>query len=502
MDKSKSSSLLHNWTSIVGFVLAVVSSLIILFLLGINFIVGIKSPYIGILLYIILPAFLVLGLLIIPSGMYLRWRKLRTVGEIPLKWPSIDLNENRQLRAAIIFLLGTSLFILLSSVGIYQAYQFTESVTFCGKLCHVVMKPEYTAYQRSPHARVECVECHIGPGVGWYAKSKLSGLYQVYAVLTNVYPRPIPTPISNLRPARETCEQCHWPKMFYGGMQRRFDHYLYDRYNTRWPINMLLKIGSGSPLAARISGIHWHVNPEVTVEYIATDEQRQNIPWVRVSNKLTGKVTVFRDFSDPQANNLIISKFTRIMDCMDCHNRPSHDMHSPDYEIDLEISSGGISSSIPEVKQAAVTAMTNIYASDADADKGIAAAMNGFYQKNYPQFYSQRSTEINNAVKATQKVFQENIFPEMKTRWLDYPNNIGHLIFKGCMRCHDGKHKSDEGLIIPNDCHTCHIILEQGNTSTAEPLNMSTGLQFKHPVSIGNAWQEMGCYECHSGVRP
>ena len=434
--------------------------------------------------------------------MYLRWRKLRTVGEIPLKWPSIDLNENRQLRAAIIFLLGTSLFILLSSVGIYQAYQFTESVTFCGKLCHVVMKPEYTAYQRSPHARVECVECHIGPGVGWYAKSKLSGLYQVYAVLTNVYPRPIPTPISNLRPARETCEQCHWPKMFYGGMQRRFDHYLYDRYNTRWPINMLLKIGSGSPLAARISGIHWHVNPEVTVEYIATDEQRQNIPWVRVSNKLTGKVTVFRDFSDPQANNLIISKFTRIMDCMDCHNRPSHDMHSPDYEIDLEISSGGISSSIPEVKQAAVTAMTNIYASDADAAKGIAAAMNGFYQKNYPQFYSQRSTEINNAVKATQKVFQENIFPEMKTRWLDYPNNIGHLIFKGCMRCHDGKHKSDEGLIIPNDCHTCHIILEQGNTSTAEPLNMSTGLQFKHPVSIGNAWQEMGCYECHSGVRP
>ena len=155
MEKSKLPSLLHNWTSIIGFVLAAATSIIILFLLGINFIVGIKSPYIGILLYMILPAFLVLGLLIIPSGMYIRWRQLRKGMELPFKWPSIDLNDNRHWRAAIIFLLGTSLFILLSSVGIYQAYQFTESVVFCGRTCHVVMKPEYTAYQRSPHARVE-----------------------------------------------------------------------------------------------------------------------------------------------------------------------------------------------------------------------------------------------------------------------------------------------------------------------------------------------------------
>ena len=383
MDKRKLPSLLHNWTSVVGFVLAVVTSLIILFLLVINFIVGIESPYIGILLYMFLPSFLVLGLLLIPCGMYLRSRQLRKGGELPFKWPRMDLNDKHHMRAAIIFLLGTSLFILLSSVGIYQAYQFTGSVAFCGSLCHVVMKPEYTAYQQSPHARVECVACHIGPGVGWYAKSKLSGLYQVYAVLANVYPRPIPTPISNLRPARETCEQCHWANIFYGGMQRRFDHYLYDRNNSKWPINMLLKVGSGSPLATRKSGIHWHINPEIKVEYIATDERRQNIPWIRVSNKLTGKVTVFHDSSSPQLNNTIASKSPRLMDCMDCHNRPSHDMHSPDYEIDLEISSGAIASTIPEVKQAAVTAMTNTYASYADAVNGIAAAMNGFYIKGF-----------------------------------------------------------------------------------------------------------------------
>jgi hypothetical protein len=187
---------------------------------------------------------------------------------------------------------------------------------------------------------------------------------------------------------------------------------------------------------------------------------------------------------------------------MDCHNRPSHDIHSPDYEIDLEISSGGIASTIPEVKQAAVTAMTNNYASDADAMNGIALAMNDFYRTNYPQLYSVRSSEINTAVKATQKAFQQNIFPAMKARWFDYPNNIGHFIFKGCMRCHDGKHKSDEGLIIPNDCHTCHIILEQGNSGPTETVNMETGQQFRHPVDIGMAWQSTGCYECHSGAHP
>ncbi len=502
MEKGKLPSLLHNWTSVIGFVLAVISSFIIMFLLIINFIVGIKSPYIGILLYMILPAFLVLGLLLVPSGMYITWRQLWKGGELPSKWPRLDLNDKQQRRSATIFLLGTSLFILMSSVGIYQTYQFTDSVAFCGRACHTVMKPEYTAYQQSPHARVKCVECHIGPGVGWYARSKLSGLYQVYAVLANVYPRPISTPISNLRPARETCEQCHWPKQFYGAVQRRFDHYRYDKDNSKWPITMLLKVGSGSPLAARISGIHWHVNPEVTVEYIATDKQRQDIPWVRVTDKLTGRVTVFHDSSNPHATNAVASKLSRVMDCMDCHNRPSHNMHSPDYEIDLELSSGGIASSIPEVKQESVTAMTNNYASDAAATNGIAAAINSFYSINYPRLYSERRTEINNAVKATQKAFQKNIFPAMKARWSDYPNNLGHFIFKGCMRCHDGDHKSDNGLIIPNDCHTCHIIIEQGKSGPTETLNMETGQEFRHPVDIGNAWQETGCYECHSGVRP
>ncbi len=500
--KTKLPPLLHNWISVAGFVMAIVSSLVVLFLLGINFIVGMRNPYIGILLYMVLPAFLVLGLSLIPLGMYIRWRLLVKTGDLPFKWPHVDLNDKRHRLAALIFFVGTLLFVFMSSVGIYQAYHFTDSVAFCGRTCHAVMKPEYTAYQGSPHARVECVECHIGPGVGWYAKSKLSGLYQVYATIAGKYPRPIPTPVTDLRPARETCEQCHWPKQFYGALQRRFDHYEYDKNNSHWPITMLIKVGSGTPLTSTMSGIHWHVNPEVTVEYAARDRQRQDIAWVRVTDKATGRTTFFQDSSNSVPSNTIRSAVPRVMDCVDCHNRPSHNLHSPDYVIDLEISSGWIASSIPEIKQVAVTSMSNKYDSDAVAMSGIAASINDFYRTNYPQFYITGKTAINNAVQATQKAFQENIFPAMKSRWSDYPNNIGHFIFPGCMRCHDGKHKSTDGLIIPSDCHTCHIILEQGKNGPAETVNMETGEEFRHPVDIGNTWQETGCYECHSGIRP
>src|SRR5512147_2459048 len=105
------------------------------------------------------------------------------------------------------------------------------------------MNPEFTAYRLSPHARVACVDCHVGTGATWYVRSKLSGLRQVYAVLTNSYDRPIPTPITDLRPARETCEECHWPEKFYARQLRNTKHYLTDSANTEWNISLQMKIG-------------------------------------------------------------------------------------------------------------------------------------------------------------------------------------------------------------------------------------------------------------------
>jgi hypothetical protein len=500
--KEKLPSLLHNWTSAFGFVIALISSLVVLFLLVITSISSMRNPYTGIILYMILPAFLAAGLALIPLGVYMKWRSPRKQGELPFKWPSIDFNDSRQRNAALIFVLGTLFLIMMSTVGIYQAYQFTDSVTFCGKTCHTVMKPEYTAYQISSHAHVKCVECHIGPGVGWYAKSKLSGLYQVYAVIAGDYSRPIPTPIANLRPARETCEECHWPKKFYGALQRNIVHYEYDMGNSRWPITMLLKVGSGTQLTSRISGIHWHINPGVTVEYVAKDERRQVIPWVKVSDKVTGKVSVYRDPSGQGSADKPGYEAPRVMDCMDCHNRPSHSMRSPDYSIDLALAAGRINPNLPEIKRIAVASMTKRYSSEKDAIDGISSTINDFYRTQYPRFYNAKKASINDAVKATQTAFKENIFPSMKARWSDYPNNAGHFIFPGCMRCHDGKHKSDDGKAIPSGCNTCHVILRQGKGGPVETVNLNTGQEFRHPVDIGGAWKETGCSECHSGVQP
>ncbi len=496
-------TLSHNWISALGAVVSLVSFFVILFLIAVNLVIGIGNPYVGILLYMVLPACLAAGLVLIPVGMYSRWRRWQTKGELPYrKWPSLDLNERQSRNAFMVFLAGTFLFVLISAVGMYQAYQYTDSVAFCGKTCHTVMNPEYVTHKASPHARVKCVACHIGPGVGWYAKSKLAGLYQVYAVLADVYPRPIPTPISNLRPARVTCEQCHWPGQFFGAMQRRFDHYMYDRGNTLWPVNLLLKVGSGNPMISRTAGIHWHVDPDIKVEYIARDKQRQEIPWVRVTDRRTGEVRIFQDVTNPLSPKETASAAPRVMDCMDCHNRPSHDFRSPDYEIDLLLSLGRIDSSLPEIKRTAVQAMAADYRSEAGAMKGIETSIDNFYLKTYPDVYSSKRGEIEKAVRATQDAFMKNIFPYMKTEWSDYPNNIGHFIFPGCMRCHDGKHTGKGGTSIPHDCHTCHIILEQGKTGPTETLNLDRGMDFRHPVDIGSAWKEAGCYECHSGVRP
>ena len=106
---------------------------------------------------------------------------------------------------------------MLSSLGSYRVFEETESPQFCGALCHTVMKPEYTAYKISPHSRVRCTECHIGPGASWFVRAKLSGLYQVYATVTDVYPRPIPVPVQNLRPAGKPAKSAIGRRIFTDG---------------------------------------------------------------------------------------------------------------------------------------------------------------------------------------------------------------------------------------------------------------------------------------------
>lgn len=496
--------LASNWITAVGAVLAIISGLTLGVILVVIFTLEPDTnPYFGIFLYAVLPAFLMLGLLLIPIGMLRQWRRWKKSGAIPTTvWPRIDFNQPAHRNAALIFIAGTTLVVIISSVSTYEAYNFSESVEFCGTTCHQVMHPEYTTYQNSPHARVECAACHIGPGADWFVRSKLSGTYQIYATLAKAYPRPIPTPIENLRPAQETCEQCHWPERVFGAQQKQFQHFKYDRENTSWPINMLIKTGGGDPKTGQTAGIHWHMNIGVKVEYIPRDERRQDIPWVRVTDRQTGRVTIYQDEDTPLTEEEIAAATPRIMDCMDCHNRPSHIYYSPDYAIDHRLLIGEISAQIPSIKRVAVEAMAKEYETSDQAMREIAGFITDSYRKDHPEFIREHGPEIDRAVLATQDAFSKNIFPEMKVRWSDYPDNVGHFINKGCMRCHAGDHVSDDGVRLTHDCTACHIILSQGSGELAEVATTQEGLEFKHPEDIGEMWREVGCYECHTGVQP
>ena len=476
-------SLLRNWMSLIGLV-TVIGALFSFFQLFILDTVGhFSNPYISILTWMVVPAFLVLGLVLTVVG-ELRERRRRKGGVSLISMVQVDLSRPRDRRNMAIFLSGAVLFLLLSAIGSYNSYQFTESVQFCGETCHTVMKPELTAHALGPHARVACAECHIGPGASWFVRSKLSGSYQVYAVLFDKYPRPIPTPIANLRPARETCEQCHWPNQFIGNLDQTTHYFLSDPSNTPYSIRMTLKVGGSDPLRGAVGGIHWHTSASNRVEYAAADPARQKIVWVRMTDA-QGVVTVFKT---KNFTNDVPKDEIRTMDCIDCHNRPSHRFMSPDSAVALAMDLGQIPRDLPWIKTNAVFALTRKYNTDSEAREGIATALADHYSGN---------PRIQQVIPVVQRIYADNFFPEMKSDWKAYPNNIGHLMWPGCFRCHDGNHKSVEGKVITASCDACHSILAQG--SGAELLQLTPGGQpFKHPG--GDLGGENSCNECHDGT--
>jgi hypothetical protein len=496
--------LAYNRITITGAILALVSFLTIAFLLIMGFFGGPRNPYIGIVTYLLLPPFMIIGLIMIPAGMWRTRRRERKGIVVPyrLGWPVIDLNMKAERNGALIFFSGTLLLILISTVGIYKTYQYTESIAFCGRVCHRIMRPQFTTHNISSHARVKCTSCHIGPGASWFAKSKISGLYQVYATIADIYHRPIPIPIKDLRPTELTCYECHWPQKFYGVQQAIFDHYMYTKGNSSWPITMLIKIGGSPPGQGKIPGIHWYMNIGYTIEYIARDSLRLDIPWMKATDRQTGEVTIYQDESNPLPPDSIDTMKRYLLDCVACHTSPTHVFLTPDEAIDQAILAGRIDSTIPDIKIAAVQAAAQNYSTGDSAMTGIRNGIIDYYHKNDSSYYVNHIGSIDSAISATQHEFDNNIFPDMKVRWSVYPDNIGHFYYKGCFSCHLGNTKSKDGKVVSHDCKSCHLIVAQ-RTGPNGPISTSLdGLEFVHPVDIYAAWQEMGCYECHSGVQP
>jgi hypothetical protein len=329
-------------------------------------------------------------------------------------------------------------------------------VTFCGEVCHEVMEPEFVANQNGPHARVACVDCHIGPGAPWFVQSKLSGTRQVFAVSFNTFSRPIPSPVHNLRPARDTCEQCHWPAKFHGDVIRVRREYAADEANTETVTTLRVHVGGGDPTMGQVSGIHWHMALANKVEYIATDEKRQVIPWVRFTDRFGNvKEYVVEGVTQEQ----LAKGERRTMDCIDCHNRPSHPFSpSADRAVDGAIGSNEIPRDLPFVRREGAEALKADYSSQQVAFDTIAGKIRSFYRENYPDLYAHRRQDVERAVNALQGLYRRNVFPSMKVGWGTYPNNIGHMDSPGCFRCHDESHKAKDGSVIGQDCETCHSI--------------------------------------------
>lgn len=420
------------------------------------------SPYVGIFIFVVLPGVLVVGLLLLPIA---HWRlsKQRRGGRLP----AFDFENPRHLRRLGIFAGMTVVNMVLFGFAGYGAYHVSETNEFCGLVCHQVMKPEWTAYQDSPHSRVKCVECHIGSGADWYVRSKLSGARQVVAAITGSYHRPIDTPIENLRPARGTCEECHWPEKHHGDMLDVRHKFAEDRDNTRKTTVLVLKIGGGERDGGR--GIHWHTSKDNVVEYVSVDEDRQEIPYVRLT-RADGEVVEWFAGDPDEVRERIAGIAPRTMDCMDCHNRPTHAFELPEEAVDHALDAGRLDPAIPYLRREAVRALRSDVAAGADLTAAMRASLAEFYAAD-EEMRALVSAEALDATAARLAAIRErNVFPEMEITWGTYPKFLGHGgsdLEGGCFRCHDGGHETVDGDTIVDDCETCHAIVADEETDPA-----------------------------------
>ncbi len=415
------------------------------------------SAYAGIIAYLILPGVFAAGLLLMPLGaLWRRWR-LRRRGVTPTL-PQLSFRDPVLGRAALLVSIATALNVAIMGAASYRGVEHMDSVQFCGQTCHTVMEPEYAAYLGSPHARVGCVECHIGPGAPWFVRSKLSGTRQIFAVLFHTYSRPIPSPVRHLRPARETCEHCHWPAKFQGDRLVVRTKYAADEHNTPLYTVLVMRIG-GHRWKGGV-GIHGrHLDTTERIEYLTRDQKRLSIErvWYRDDD---GRTVEF--VADPLPEPLTPGPpERRKMDCMDCHNRPSHSFELPEQAVDRALEEGRISVELPFVKKEAVTLLRAGYPDTPTARQAIAAALAAFYRDSYPEVWRTRQEQIAVAGQQLGELYARNVFPRMKVDWGTYPTHLGHESSPGCFRCHDEGHRSADGRTITQDCSACHEIKAQ-----------------------------------------
>jgi hypothetical protein len=442
----------RNPVSLIGIVIATTSAMLFAALVALELLGYVTNPYIGLLAFVAIPAVFVIGLLLIPVGVWWARRRRRLAPASEPDWPVLNLRDPHQRTVFMGVLLLTVVNLLIVSMAAYGSVHYMESSEFCGQVCHTTMEPEYVAYQEWPHARVSCVACHVGPGAGALVESKLAGARQLFQIATGRVPTPIPSAADTLRPARETCERCHWSEKVHGDTLRTLREYGSDEANSESVTALKLHVGGGSRALGIGSGIHWHMNLDNQVEYVTTDSARQAIPYVRLTSR-DGRVREF--IAEGATQDQIAGGTRRRMDCMDCHSRPAHTFYaSPERAVDAAIALGRIPRELKFARREAVAAVGEEYSDRAVALETIAGRLRKFYGSG-----GEADTRlVARAIAATQDVWSQNVFPAMKVTWGTYPSQLGHVDAPGCFRCHDDQHKAADGSVIRQDCELCHSI--------------------------------------------
>jgi hypothetical protein len=410
----------------------------------------VSNPYAGLLLFAAVPVALVIGLVLTWIGVRLESRRRREPGAGPSDWPVLDLRVPRQRQMVVAILALVAINLIVLSMASYGAVHYMETTEFCGQVCHTTMEPQFVAHRSGPHARVACVACHVGPGMGALVESKLAGTRQLWQVATGSVPTPVPSPVHSLRPARYTCEQCHWPEKFHGDRIHVFTEFADDEESTAVSSELTLFVGGGSAELGVGSGIHWHMNLDNEIEYITIDPQREVIPWVQLRDR-EGNV---REYVAPGTTpEMLASGERRRMDCMDCHNRPAHTFFAtPERAVDAALVQGLIPRDLPFARREAVAAVSAEYPDARTALDAIATRLREHYQTD-PAVDARL---VERAIAGAQAVWSTNVFPAMNVSWGTYPNHIGHIDFPGCFRCHDDEHEARDGSVIRQDCELCH----------------------------------------------
>jgi hypothetical protein len=441
--------------SLLGGALLATALISWLFVLPLQIRGHVDNPYVGIVVFLILPIIFFTGLALIPIGVYLSKRQIRK----GLAEAAFDRKAALQ-RLLWVFGVTTFINLLIGTQITYRAVKHMETPQFCGATCHT-MSPEFAAYRNSPHSEVECVECHVAPGAAGWISSKTAGIRQLVETVLNTYPRPIPSALESNRlvPARQTCENCHWPQKFAGVTLRVINKYAEDEPNTRTQTVLMMMVGG-----SKIAGIHGaHFGPGNHIRFAAADPARQTIPWVEYRNTTTGNIQTFVSSGTAQDSAKALPKYD--MQCVDCHNRPTHTFDLPDRAMDKALALGEIAVTLPYIKKKGVEVLKANYNTSKEAAEKLPRALVSFYQNNYPDLYAKRSQDIHQAGQAVLAIYNRNVSPELKVSWGTYPNNLGHMDFPGCFRCHDGSHTAADGRTITQDCNTCHEPLAMDEAS-------------------------------------